>query len=137
MADPDERLALHLLPEPAAVGEARRAALALLGRWDRTDLSDDIGTVLSELVTNAFLHAGTDIDLALFRVGSGVRLEVTDRAPDLLPREVVQAPVDWFAELDAEWDPLDAESMTGRGLLLVGQLADGWGVDVADGTKTV
>ncbi|MCU1373070.1 MAG: hypothetical protein JWO68_356 [Actinomycetia bacterium] len=133
----DEPLVLDLPPEASVVGVARRAAMDVLERWGHAELADDVGTVLSELVTNAVLHAGTDIELTLRRVGDGVRIEVTDRAPDLLPRESVQAPIDWFAEVDADWDPLDAESMTGRGLLVVGQLAEGWGVDLGDGTKTV
>lgn len=132
-----EPLILDFPPTPSVVADARRATADALASWGLGSLADDLGTAVSELVTNAVLHAGTEILVVLRPLGTGVRLEVSDAAPHLLPREVVQPPIDWFAGVDDDWDPLEAETMTGRGLLLVSTLADRWGVDQGELTKTV
>ena len=70
------------------------------------DLAGDALLCLSELVTNALLHAGGTICVELTATAATVRLEVTDGVP----------------VLD------DLEQRTGRGLAIVQQLTDGWGV---------
>ena len=70
-----------LAPEPASVGRARRlvtAALAAAG-YDE-DVADVVTLLVSEVVTNALLHAGTAIGLRCQRRGAGVRVEVFDRS---------------------------------------------------------
>lgn len=75
----------------------------------------------SELVSNALLHARTQVDLLLVMAASALRVEVHDssrRQPQLR----AAAPPD---------------ATTGRGLLMVDALAERWGIDgTADG-KTV
>jgi anti-sigma regulatory factor (Ser/Thr protein kinase) len=75
---------------------------------------------VSELVTNAVVHARSDIAVRLCRTGSGIRVEIADRDPQpAAPR------------------PLDPEGVGGRGLHLVNALARDWGVRPAQPGKTV
>ncbi|MBE1533859.1 ATP-binding protein [Actinomadura algeriensis] len=45
-------------PDPESVTDARHFALARLDEWSLADLADDVGLVVSELVTNALRHSG-------------------------------------------------------------------------------
>ncbi len=76
----------------------------------------------SELVSNALLHARTEVDLLLIMAASGVRVEVHDcgvrQPPDAPP-------------------PAPLEATTGRGLMMVDALAQRWGVDGTVDGKTV
>ncbi|MEW2352425.1 ATP-binding protein [Spirillospora sp. NPDC029432] len=47
-----------VLPEPESVTEARHFALSRLDGWGGAALADDVGLVVSELVTNALRHSG-------------------------------------------------------------------------------
>lgn len=67
--------------------------------------------LVSEVVTNAVLHARSDIELHLISRGRFVRVEVADSS--------TAAPVR---------RPHQPDSMTGRGLGLLDQLATEWGV---------
>jgi PAS domain S-box-containing protein len=72
------------------------------------------------MVTNAFLHAGTEIEL-LCRVTDGcVRVEVRDESP-------VTPGVRHY----------DDEATTGRGLGMVEMLAASWGIDATTEGKTI
>ncbi|MFJ5035608.1 ATP-binding protein [Streptomyces sp. NPDC088560] len=71
--------------------------------------------VTSELVTNALVHAGSDVDLRLRAFGDRVRLEVRD--PDSDP------PVPTAHLLTGEGG---ATAEHGRGLFLVDALAQTW-----------
>ena len=109
----------------SANAESVRAARVLvrgeLRRWGTGGLVDDCSLIVSELVTNAIRHGGTAFSLRLGSDGRWVYGEVFD-AGDGLP---CPAP----GHLDAT---------DGRGLLIVGELADDWGVMRADGGgKTV
>ena len=74
----------------------------------------------SELVTNAFLHAGTEIVVRYSVHPTVVRVDVTDRNTR------------WPFAADA---PSDATA--GRGLAIVGALATRWGVDAVKHGKSV
>jgi serine phosphatase RsbU (regulator of sigma subunit)/GAF domain-containing protein/anti-sigma regulatory factor (Ser/Thr protein kinase) len=112
---------LVLLPEPASVGQARRAARAALRAWGTPeDLEGDALVVVSELVTNAVLHARSDITLRLSLQGSRLRVEVGDGDPHL-----------------PELRPYGPEAGTGRGLALVAAAADRWGAEPAAVGKVV
>ncbi len=104
------------------VGPVRRRVRevcgALLGAPDRCDT---LVLLTSELVTNAVMHAGGRVEVAVEVVGTRrLRVEVRDGSREL-PR--VQ---------DA-----DSDAMGGRGLLLVDKLADAWGVEIAREGKSV
>lgn len=101
-----------LAPDTTAAGAARRWLRRQLGHWELDDMIDDLQLVLSELVTNAVLHARSAVDVVL-SVGEGtIELAVADtdaRVPT----------------------PLLAERMSeegGRGLALVNAISDEWGV---------
>ena len=107
-------------PDPASVGRARRLLATALTASGRDDLVEVASLLVSEVVTNSLLHAGTEIRLGCAGRGDGVRIEVFDRSP-LLPSV-------------RHYDPLAA---TGRGLGLVSTLARSWGVDAHDDGKTL
>jgi two-component sensor histidine kinase len=76
---------------------------------------EDAQLVVTELVTNAVLHAATEVQLTLDIRPGTVRVEVADGNERLpRPREA------------------DAEDVTGRGLLLVAAVAESWGVSQRD-----
>jgi anti-sigma regulatory factor (Ser/Thr protein kinase) len=110
---PVEHTGLRLLPLPASAHHAREFAAETLHRWDLSALVGPVQLVVSELVTNAILHARTEIDLALSRTGPKVRVGVHDRAggrPALRSVDPLEYPVG------------------GQGLLLAQEHADSWGV---------
>jgi anti-sigma regulatory factor (Ser/Thr protein kinase) len=102
------------------VAQARRLVERQLDDWGQSDLSDDARLVVSELLTNAALHAKPPIKLKLARLTAGVRLEVSDGSPEL--------PLKVHAGTDV---------MTGRGWSLVEALCDSWGVQPAEHGKVV
>jgi anti-sigma regulatory factor (Ser/Thr protein kinase) len=94
---------------PESVGSARRFTRAALGRHDvEPRLIDTAMLLVSELATNAIVHASSTLTLRI-DVGDDIRIEVcdTDEAP----------PVMGDADVDQE---------SGRGLAIVTSLADDW-----------
>jgi anti-sigma regulatory factor (Ser/Thr protein kinase) len=117
-AEPERSAGLDLPTAPESARAARRFAHAALTEWRLAALSDDVDLVISELITNALLHAradrrftpGATIRLDLEYDGDGLYCRVTDGS--MLP--------------PAPEDALDtAES--GRGLMLVQALSASWG----------
>lgn len=107
-----------------------------LREWHMSDLIEDVELVTSELVTNAILHAGGEIDVVLERRGQGVRVLVRDRRPDLVPsRRVPPPPGD--DDLQRLAHAVFEGTTTGRGLLLVEAFSDAWGVALDPAAKTV
>lgn len=100
----------QLPPEPRSPGEARRFVASTLASWSLEAAVDTAVLLVSELVTNALLHARSDIELALRVNADELRVEVVDGSP-LLPRRQAYGPV----------------AGTGRGLVLVEALATDWG----------
>jgi len=91
------------------VGSARRFTRAALGRHDvEPRLIDTAMLLVSELATNAIVHAASTLKLRI-DVGDDIRVEVcdTDETP----------PIAGEAELEGE---------SGRGLAIVTTLADDW-----------
>jgi anti-sigma regulatory factor (Ser/Thr protein kinase) len=104
---------------PGAVREARAFLEdAIAARIDPESRSDLV-LALSELATNAVRHARTPFEVVVETDGY-VRLEVEDDSTEL---PAVRAPSD------------DSES--GRGLVIVDQLCDRWGVHVVHEKKCV
>jgi anti-sigma regulatory factor (Ser/Thr protein kinase) len=93
-------------------------------RLDNLDVPEppreDAVLLTSELVTNALLHARSEIEVVVDSDGHRVRIEVRDRNSRL--------PVAPTVEVDAT---------SGRGLFLVASLADDWGVDRRTDGKAV
>ena len=106
-----------------SVAEARHFLLSLLPEGCG-ESADTATLMLSELATNAVQHASTDFEVAIDVAPDGrhVRVAVSDAA------ESFPVPQD-----------TDTESSDGRGLHIVRELADAWGIDVRRGRpgKTV
>lgn len=103
-----------------SVAAARRFVTDVLTRW-HTPLGDT-ALMVSELATNAVLHAGSPFVIDVHCSDAGVlRVEVSDTDPT--------PPV---PELG-----LANESVRGRGLLLVTALARQWGYHMTSHGKTV
>jgi anti-sigma regulatory factor (Ser/Thr protein kinase) len=69
--------------EAASVPLARRFVRRTLEQWDRSEY-EEAGTLLvSELVTNAVLHARTDLSVELVDGEDGVLLAVADESPGM------------------------------------------------------
>ncbi|MGW4673865.1 SpoIIE family protein phosphatase [Streptomyces sp. NPDC004324] len=86
-----------------------------LDAWGLSGVSESLRLVASEIVTNALIHAGSDVDVRLRAFPDHVRLEVRDS--DSNP------PVPSPLALEEEEN---AEAEHGRGLLIVEALAGGW-----------
>ena len=102
---------------------ARRFVTQALTGWDddEGDLTDTVTLLVSGLVTNAVVHAGSEVEVMVQLTPTAARVEVTDASADAV------APRDAGADEDS-----------GRGLALVGSLARRWGIRPAPGGgKTV
>src|SRR3954463_13094909 len=113
------RVSLPAHPKSAAA--ARKFILQFLTDVGRDDLGEDAGLLVSELVTNALVHAGTQIDIsAEIHGGRTLWVGVSDGSS--------HGPV-----------PQDhgVLAANGRGLNLVESLVDEWGVDASEVGKTV
>jgi serine phosphatase RsbU (regulator of sigma subunit)/anti-sigma regulatory factor (Ser/Thr protein kinase) len=136
-----EAIARAALPgTPLAPGAARRMVREALADWGelalpgaeivRERLAEDAVLVVSELVTNAVVHAGTDVELLC-------RLEITDggavgavvvEVSDHHPSRAVREEAAERAYGTPEY---------GRGLRLVATLSEAWGITYRTGVKTV
>ena len=111
VTDEDVRVVVEALPGgPASVSAARRRVLRALDAWHLDALGDTAALLVSELVTNAMLHTGADVEVRVVREADAVRVTVLDRSP--------RRPVRRRHGLEAG---------TGRGLGLVDTLALDWG----------
>ena len=111
----------RLSPRATASREARDIANRACLDWGLRHEMASLSLVVSELVTNALLHASPGIDLSLAYHGTTLRLAVRDRSSrGPLRREP------------------GVEQTTGRGLTLVESLVRTWGVlPTAAGGKVV
>lgn len=113
-------LSTDLPPEPTSAGAARRFVTTSLHRLGQDSFSDLAELLVSELVTNAVLHARTTVTLIVQEVGGGIRVGVAD-ASRRGPRH----------------RDYSEDAMTGRGLTLVDALASSWGTEPTDRGKTI
>lgn len=123
--DPDNTATLRLEAEPACAARARRFAVGALGRWDLDRFDQEVALCTTELATNAVLHSRRPFTVGVRPVASGVRIDLQDERPDLLPQL-----------LPVGLDPL-ASGTTGRGLRVVASLAARWGYFTTKIAKTV
>ncbi len=115
---------LRLGADASAPRTARSFLRGMLGELIDNGLLDDLLVVTSELVTNAVIHAGTPSELQV-RVVQGDPGQVEVRLWDGDPRPPVRRAL------------LGGPAAQGRGLVLLSTLTQRWGVDTADGGKTV
>ena len=110
-----------LAPVPASVPEARKWAAGTLDGWGcGGGFVEAVRLVVSELVGNGVRHAETELQLDLRLEPSTFRVEVTDTAPGRV------AP-----------DPPDPLAANGRGLGIVEQMCQRWGISYTATGKTV
>jgi serine phosphatase RsbU (regulator of sigma subunit)/anti-sigma regulatory factor (Ser/Thr protein kinase) len=109
------------------VQTARRVMESCLGAWNLTSVTDTADLVLSELVTNALIHADSDVDVRFPRYPDHVRLEVLDYD--------VHPPIP--SMLSMRDDEENARAENGRGLALMDALGMDWGTSRTAGGKTV
>ncbi|WCN01240.1 SpoIIE family protein phosphatase [Streptomyces sp. M92] len=129
------RAHVTLLGSSLAPGAAREMVRAALADWSALGLpgteqltehlTADALVAVSELVTNAVVHAGTDVEVVCRLEETGTLVvEATDHHPSRAPRSG-----------DRETPHETPEY--GRGLRLVAALAEAWGITYRPGTKTV
>jgi anti-sigma regulatory factor (Ser/Thr protein kinase) len=88
--------------------------------WDCDGVIPDAELLVSELVTNAVLHARSASQVTIERRGTTLRISVSDTSTTR-PRLRDYGP----------------EAVTGRGLLLVDRISRRWGVDQLPTGKSV
>ena len=111
-----------LPPTGSSAATARRTVERLLEEAGLNGLLDEALLLVTELVTNAVVHAGTEIELRIETAPEGMRVEVVDRSPGSLP--VIR--------------PGPAETREGgRGVFLLDALASEWGTRHFSGGKSV
>ncbi len=100
---------------------ARRFMAETLSQWDLGDLLDSVNLLVTELVTNAVVHAESDAEVAVVLTPTTLRVEVADRGGGAaLPKDA------------ATFDT------SGRGMALVDAMASAWGTTPrADGGKVI
>ena len=115
----DLATALELPASPMSPREARAFVRDLLST-DDVALVASVELLVSELVTNAVVHAASAPRIEVHLGRESVRVAVRDDDP-VLPAQRVP----------------DAERPGGRGLHLVERIANRWGADPSDGGKVV
>ena len=114
--------ALSLAPDPGAPQQARRFVAATLDDDALAEAREIAELLVSELVTNAVVHAASHVDVEVERDDTGVLVRVRDADTGPL---VMRA--GGGSELDEG----------GRGFLLVDRLAEAWGTEHRGGRKCV
>ena len=114
--------------EPVASRKARYFVVEWLEAFGLAEFGDRVGLAVSELAANAVLHTNQPFTVGLDWNQNCVRLELVDSAPD---RAAVPVPTSGSAV------DITSISETGRGLQIVGALANRWGVTVDPNIKLV
>ena len=113
---------LALAPDPTAPAKARRFVAEALERLADDETREVATLLVSELVTNAVVHAASAVEVEIER-GAG---DVT-----VLVRDADTGPLVMRAGAGSELDE------GGRGFILVDRLAQCWGTEHRGGRKTV
>jgi anti-sigma regulatory factor (Ser/Thr protein kinase) len=102
----------RLAPTARSASRARRIVEAAVAEAGLDQWLDEAVLLVTELVTNAVVHAGTELELHVQADASTLRIEVVDRMPAVLPL--------------IQYSPADARE-GGRGIFLLDALATEWG----------
>lgn len=106
-------------PVAESVRRARRFVTDALEEWG-SDAVDDAALLVSELATNAVIHAGTAYTVTVAMIIDVIRVGVADESPAKARRS-------HYGEMAA----------TGRGLGMVADVSSRWGIDISDSGKIV
>jgi len=118
-SDPITEVRRHFAATPEAVRDARQFLAETIGDRAGEEATQALSLALSELATNAVRHAVSDFDVVI-GINGQVHLEVEDRSTEL---PVVGPP--------------PGMAPGGRGLRIVDQLCDRWGVHLEHNRKCV
>jgi anti-sigma regulatory factor (Ser/Thr protein kinase) len=128
ISSPDEQapphgveLVLSLSPRARSCRSARHTVRTFCVSHGLRHLADDAELLTSELVTNALRHAHETACLSVRHDHGTLCVDIRDDAVDAVPVPRVAA----------------ADEESGRGMRLVGRLADRWGVTWYDDGKSV
>jgi hypothetical protein len=105
---------------PDSIRAARHFAHKVFGDWGLDGHAEAGLLIVSELATNAVVHARSDFEVRLLYAGSAVRISVRDASPAL-----------------PEPRPFSADSISGRGLAIVTAFSSRWGSQNYAGGKEV
>jgi len=108
----EEHVRAELPGQPVSVRRARSLVRQALQEWDLEPLQETVLLLVSELATNAVLHARSDFAIEATRTAAGVRVSVSDRSARI-PVQRHHGP----------------SAGTGRGLAMVATMASAWGTD--------
>jgi PAS domain S-box-containing protein len=106
--------------QPVSVRDGCHFVRRTLRDWGCENLTDTACLLASELLSNSVCHACGPLGLRLRRTGDELHVEVSDGSP-VLPHARTA----------------DSHEESGRGLILLGQLASGWGALPTQDGKTV
>jgi anti-sigma regulatory factor (Ser/Thr protein kinase) len=106
-------------PESVSAPAARKFVLDAGWSHDNEE-NMRLATVVSEVVTNAILHARTTFCVSVTVDESAIRVDVRDGSTDVPVLKLY-----------------DASAATGRGLQIIDAMADRWGVSMQPSGKTV
>jgi anti-sigma regulatory factor (Ser/Thr protein kinase) len=106
------RRSATLAPVPASAGAARRLVREALSEVGETAVLPAAELAVSELVTNAVLHAATPLELCI----------------EVSTREVMVSVVDAHPRMPVRRES-NSTATTGRGLAIVAAVADEHGID--------
>ena len=106
----------------ASVAVARHFADEAGRAMGCNDGTEHVQLLVSELVSNVVRHAGTPVEVTLYRNDGRLRVEVHDDDPTP-PRIAASRP--------------DAFDVGGRGMFLVDALASAWGIEHQPNGKTI
>lgn len=104
----------------AGVSPARRFAVSTICRWGMSDLGDDVELLVSELVTNAVVHASGGGVVHCLETPTGVRIDVAD-----------------CSTTEPRIGEPKITDLSGRGLGMVDRVSESWGVDRRPDGNTV
>jgi anti-sigma regulatory factor (Ser/Thr protein kinase) len=137
-----EQAHFALPSETRAAAAARRFAAAQCDAWGLARLCEDVVLTVSELVTNAVVHARSSATLTISLSGDYLEVAVADdsaRAPIVRPvrldleADIEQVIARAVEDLDTRapvWHVGEAGSIAaGRGMLIVDAVSDEWGVN--------
>jgi len=102
--------------------KARRLLEQTLNAWGLSALIPDASLVVSELATNAIVHAGTYLEVTLTREPAALRVAVADGGPPLP---------------EGHPAPPRPIATSGRGLYIIQSIAQRWGSDPTPNGKRV
>jgi anti-sigma regulatory factor (Ser/Thr protein kinase) len=116
----NQRSNVRLIAQATAPRAARDFLAMKCREWDACRFLEPASLVVSELVTNAVRHAGTDIRLDLELAGAALTVAVHDSGTGV-PYVV----------------PPERRLLGGRGLAMVERVAESWGVAADEDGKSV